>query len=242
MTAFSDSEIYPNAPLEDVVCELRFPGEMEVECNRHLFWNAIRDEYPQILVPHAIPDKAPALQHYRFVSANNARKISVALNSLAFSDTEYGGHEEFCSEFFRIVEIFIKTFGRVEKLSRAGWRYINVIPYVRDQESIPIKSFLNVGMLLPEDVLERPKAFDLKAETQLSEGVAIVRLASISRKDASEKAQEAILLDIDFGCESEELKMSDFRKHIEFARSHNRRLFEELITDDYREYLRGEML
>ena len=39
---FDDNEVYPNQPLSDVACEVRFKGEMQVECERHLFWEAIR--------------------------------------------------------------------------------------------------------------------------------------------------------------------------------------------------------
>jgi uncharacterized protein (TIGR04255 family) len=236
-----DREIYPNSPLTDVVCEIRFPGELEVECNRHVFWERIRAEYPHILVPFAEPAKPLALSHYRFRDSTGTRHVSVALNSLAFSETKYSGHVTYIQEFKRIADIFHACFPKIDVVSRIGWRYINVIPYTREAGLVPVAQFLNASVLVAEQTLESPKIFDIKVETAIDEGTVILRLATI-KKTESAPSQEAILLDIDFGYENENLRFSDYERCIDRARRHNRSLFERLITDDYRKYLRGETL
>jgi len=105
--SYTDDEVYPNSPLSDVACEARFPGEMRVECERYRFWDEIREQYPHIMVPHALEGQAPALQHYRFKS-DDARCVSVALNSLAYSEAKYRGHKLFIAEFLRLVDISLR--------------------------------------------------------------------------------------------------------------------------------------
>ena len=70
MSSEFNSEVYPNQPLVEVVFEIRFPGEVRVECERHLFWEKIRDDYPNVLVPHAQTDKAMALMPYKYLAKN----------------------------------------------------------------------------------------------------------------------------------------------------------------------------
>lgn len=242
MSKHGDSEVYPNSPLEDVACEIRFPGEMEVECDRHRFWEDIRKDYPHIRVPKIVADAPPALQHYRFCSESGNRRVSVALNSLAFSDTDYTGHESFTKEFCRIADIFHKNYKKIKSVSRIGWRYINLIPFARDGDLVPVKQLLRADLLLPKNALDAPKALDIRVESKLDEGTAIVRLATVTRDAPDSASQEALLLDIDFACEGPDLHYKDYRTYLEIARRHNRQLFEEIITDEYRSYLRGDTL
>ncbi len=237
-----DPEIYPNSPLDDVACEIRFPGEMAVECNRHLFWEQIREEYPQIRVPKVDADAAPALQHYRFCSASGTRRVAVALNSLGYSDTKYPGHEAFLIEMQRITDIFRQVFPGIRLVNRVGWRYINLIPFARESGLVPIKRILKADLLLPHNALDAPKVFDIRVETQQDGGTAIFRLATVAKKSGQGFEQEALLLDIDFGCDAQDMEFKDYLTYIHRARRHNRQLFDEIITSDYRKYLRGETL
>ena len=194
MSKFSDTEVYPNSPLVNVACEIRFPGELEVECNRHQFWEEIRDDYPHIFVPNVVADSPPALQHYRFLSISKNRRVSVALNSLAFSDDKYDGHVSFTKEFCRIADIFREKFAKIDRVTRIGWRYINQIPFVREEDSVPIGRLLNVQLLLPNNALESPRALDIRVESNYDDGVAIIRLVTVSKQQEegpSTETQEA---------------------------------------------------
>ncbi|MCK5244887.1 MAG: TIGR04255 family protein, partial [Desulfobacterales bacterium] len=53
------TEVYPNSPLVEVVCEVRFPGELAIECRRDEFYEKIRDRYPTILFPKAGDSLSP---------------------------------------------------------------------------------------------------------------------------------------------------------------------------------------
>lgn len=238
----NSSEVYPNSPLVDVACEIRFPGELEVECNRHLFWDRVREDYPHIHVPKIVAEAAPALQHYRFLSDAGNRRVSVALNSLGFSDTQYEGHKIFVEEFCRIADLFHSTFSKIDSVSRIGWRYVNLIPFAKEGDIVPVKQLLHADLLLPKNALDSPTAIDIRVEWKLDAGTAIIRLATVTRESADTASQDALLLDIDFGCEGPDIHFKNYRTYIEAARSHNKKLFEEIITDEYRSYLRGDTL
>lgn len=234
------SEVYPNSPLVEVVFEIRFPGELQVECQRHLFWERIKDDYPTIKVPHPTPEKALALVPYKFVRKDKQMTIMVAINSLALSATTYPGFKEFKKEFLRIHNLFGETF-KLKKLKRAGWRYINVIPFVREDGLIPISQFLKLGFKLPSSIPERFKALSLTFDAKTEGGSITTRLDTLVREDGG---QEAILLDFDYGKDGNgnELRFSDVEKYIDEGHSFTRQLFEDLITDGYRQYLRGDVL
>jgi hypothetical protein len=80
MTAVSADEIYPNAPLQGVVFEIRFPGEPAIECHRDQFFQMVRQEFPQVLVPKLREGDAAALTPYHFVSEDNSRALLTAVD------------------------------------------------------------------------------------------------------------------------------------------------------------------
>lgn len=235
MSIDNDLELYPNSPLRDVACEIRFPGEMEVETNRHVFWNKIRERYCDILVPKAQLDIAPALQHYRFRDSQRQRLLGVALNRFAFSESEYSGHESFIGEFFSLADTFCSCYPGLTKLNRVGWRYINVIPYVREGAFVPVAKFLKAELSIPQPVFPECSGFDIRISAHQSPKVN-VRIASTAHPEY------AILLDIDVVFEEQAIPFDDYKGRVQAAREVGRHQFEELITDDYRQYLRGDEL
>jgi uncharacterized protein (TIGR04255 family) len=239
MQPFTD-EVYPNSPLAEVVFEIRFPGELQVECERHLFWEKIRREYPAIRVPHPNPEKALALVPYRFDRLDKEMTVMVAMNSLTLSALKYPGFKEFKKELIRISKIFGETF-KVKKLSRASWRYVNVIPFVRENGLIPLGQFLKLGFKLPSSIPERFKTLSLAFDVETKGGRITTRLETLIREDSK---QEAILLDFNYGKDvaQADLCFADVEKYIDEAHTFTRQLFEDLITDEYRQYLRGDVL
>jgi len=235
-----DDEIYPNQPLVDVACEVRFPGEMAVECELNKFWDRIREQYSDIFVPPAKEGQPVALQHYRFCTGEPRRTVSVALNSIAYSENQYRGHKLFMKEFLRVLAEFRKCFRAIDHVNRIGWRYVNVIPFMREEGLVPVKRLLHFDIKEPTALFDNVSNFDVRFESRVRGGTAIVHAQAIARKDQPQ--QEALLLDIDFGKEGPDLRMRDVSKHISQARQFSRRYFEALITDEYREYLRGTKL
>lgn len=234
-------EVYPNSPLVEVACEVRFPGNLTVECERHKFWRLIRDEYPRMNVPHPDPAKAMALSHFRFESEDGRRTVMLALNSFVVTAKQYPGFAEFRKEFLRLYRLFGRVFD-IQDITRAGWRYINVIPFVREHGLVPVSQFLRLGLRLPEMIPEQFDRLSVAFTARSSGGTIATRLETMQRKDGG---QEALLLDFDYSktpLDGEKLKFARVPRYIDEAHMYTRQLFEQMITDDYRDYLRGNVL
>jgi uncharacterized protein (TIGR04255 family) len=230
-------EIYPNSPLVEVVFEIRFPGEPMVECRRYEFYDAVRDDYPEVLVSQIEAGGVPALQPYRFGKLDRSAGIMLAIDKFAYYVRKYPGYKEFKQEFLRLLSIFHELF-HLERLKRTGWRYINIIPFTRESGSIPLKRFLNFGVYLPKGVPEQHENFSITLISKMDDCSITSRLESIISSDGS---REALLLDFDC-TKSKDLLFSKTETYIEESHKVARNLFEELITDSYRQYLRGEAI
>ena len=230
---------YPHAPLVEVACEIRFPGEIAVESCRDRFWDSIRDAYPIIKVPRAKDGIPPAVQHYRYsTDGEQGRNVAVALNSFALSEGAYTTHKPFLKEFKRLHGIFAKCYPKIDKLNRVGWRYINVIPYVRESGAVPIGQYLELNVPRPASLPGEIRNIQLNLEVPISNGVAIIKLETVH--DTRDEQSEALLLDLDFVFEGPNIRMADAPALMAKAHHGSRQIFEDIITDGYRTYLQGE--
>ena len=227
------SEVYPNSPLVEVVCEVRFPGELAIECRRDEFYEKIRDRYPTILVPKVGDGLAP----YRFENEGRTAEIMLAINRFSFHEKKYSGHKEFIKEFVRLAKTLGEIYA-VKKLNRLGWRYINVIPFSRENEIVPLQRFTNFGLKLPEGMSDKFENVSIVFISKAPGGTITTRIESIIR---SNDQQEALLMDFDFAM-TEKLSFSRINSCVSRAHEQTRAIFENLITDDYRQYLRGETI
>ena len=132
--------LYINQPLVEVASEVRFYGEPAVETKRDQFFEKIRDIYPLVYVPPIKEGTHPSLQHYRFEKEDLSAGVTLALNSIGYFQRQYEGATKYINEFVRVFEIANKIFN-IRTYSRVGWRYINAIPYVRENSLIPLSRF-----------------------------------------------------------------------------------------------------
>lgn len=93
------------------------------------FQEAIGAEFPTLLVPNAQAGQAPALQPFRFVSGDGNEVVSVALNLFSFTTKRYGVFAQFQDRFDALFSRFRKIHAP-EELTRAGLRYVNVLPWL----------------------------------------------------------------------------------------------------------------
>ena len=236
-TRYDISEIYPNSPLVEVVCEIRFSGELAIECRRNEFFDKIRKKYPKILIPQTVSSQTNSLTPYRFENESKNAGIMLALNRFAFYDKEYSGHKKFISEFTRLAKILVETYP-LRGLERVGWRYINIIPYSRENGIVPLKRFVAAGIKVPEGISDQFENLGIVFVSRVSGGKITTRIDSIIR---SNDQQEALLLDFDFAM-TEKLQTSKIGAYVRKAHKQTRSLFENLITDEYRQYLREETI
>ncbi len=229
------AEQYPNQPLIDVAFEIRFPGDPAVECRRDEFFRLVRDRYPKVYVPKLQPGQAPALAMYHFKQDDDQATIMTAINKLAYSTKKYPGFDAFKAEVSKVVDIFGTTF-HVDKLTRTGLRYINAIPFVPKSGSIPLREYLKVGFQLPPPATDSFKTLTFTFASQVGNGTINVR---IEHMQAEDRSHEAILLDFDYAMQSE-LTFDNIQLYLEESHNVTKQMFEGMITDEYRNYIRGE--
>ncbi|MBE0428399.1 MAG: TIGR04255 family protein [Thermoleophilia bacterium] len=231
----SPSPVYPNSPLVEVACEIRFPGEMSVECKRDIFFSAIRQKYPKIYVPKSSEGKPMSLEPYRFQNEEDTAGVGLAINSFSYYEKQYQGHEKFIKEFMRLAKILEKIVP-LNKLNRVGWRYINIIPFVRQDQEIPLDSFFSISVEVPKGNKSKFENISLVLATRNTSDTIVTRLQTVQN---TEDDREAFLLDFDYSIQ-QNLVFSKLRSNLKTAHQETSGLFENLITEEYREYLRGE--
>lgn len=229
--------IYPNAPLVEAVFEIRFPGEPAIECHRDEFFELIRSEYGTVFVPKIKSGQAPALELYHFKSEDGMKSVMTSINRFAFSTKKYEGFARFKAEALKLIRLFSQKF-KIEKLHRTGLRYMNVVPFIREKDSVPLFNYLKVLVKLPPAFPGEFKYLDLAFVSQTTGGSITTRIEPLLAKD---ETSEAILLDFDFAKEKD-LHIRDIEKYIDESHRHTKEMFEQLITDSYRKYLKGETI
>lgn len=231
------NEIYKNAPLVETIFEIRFPGEPAVECNRDKFYEKIRDVYSKVLIPRSFTGKAMASEPYKFERDDGISGIMLSINKMAVYCRKYEGFELFKKETMRIFSIFEKLF-KVQKLNRTGLRYINIIPFTREKNAIPLKNYLDIKVDLPKSIPADFKNLNIIFVSQTKSGSITTRIEPAL---SSDQTQEVIILDFDYAKE-ENLSFALVDKYLDESHQHTKYLFEELISGNYKKVMRGEMI
>lgn len=232
------TEIYPNSSLVEVIFEMRFPGEPIVECRRDLFYEFVRDEYSQVLVPQTKEGAFVALEPYRFEKQDNSSGIMLAMNRFSYYSRKYSGFAEFKKEIIKLIGKIKKAYPKINKLNRTGFRYVNVIPFMREAGIVPLDSFLRVELQMPTVIPKRYNNISIGFVAETDGGNITTRIETMP---ATDKTGEAILLDIDYAKEKN-LALANIEKYLKESHDYSRQLFEDIITDNYRMFLRGETL
>lgn len=135
-------EHYQQNPLEEVICQLRFPAILKIASDAPAdFQEAIRNEYPlyeevtptdnlMAEIPQQFRDILGSLssiggsqpREYRFSSTDGNRVISLGRDFLAFSEKNYVSWSEFRPEVERAVEA-LRLYHQPAFYNRIGLRY-----------------------------------------------------------------------------------------------------------------------
>lgn len=226
-------EVYVNSPLQGVVFEIRFPGEPGIECHRDEFFEKVRNDFPQVLVPKVTEGTAVALAPYHFTSISGERALLTALNSFAYRTSKYPGYAMFRPEVLSWIRAFTETF-KVGRLTRTGLRYTNIIPFAPGV-GFPLQRFLRLGMALGTEQVNEFSKFFLATEIPAASGSLTIQVGMAPGE------HEGILLDFDFAM-TEGLTIEQVEQYMDQSHAETKRLFESLLTDEYRTYLRGDVV
>jgi len=233
----SRDKVYPNAPLKEVVFEVRFPGEPAIECHRDEIFERVRKSLPKVFVPGSVSAKAPALQPYQFKTDDELRSLMVSLNSLGYSTKQYKGFEVFRMETLQLLNPVLEKF-KIRKLNRVGLRYINLIPYMRQDESIPVGQLLRMSIEVPAGNTMPMQHLALQLSRQCNGGIITTNIQSVRSLD---ELREALLLDFDYG-KTGDLDARNLERYLDEGHAHTKKLFESIVTDVYRKVMETKLL
>ena len=228
--------VYPNSSLVEVIAETRFPVALSVECKRDCFYEKIKKDFPIITFPLIQNNSIIAYQPYQFSSIDGSEWILLAVNKFSYHTRKYSGHKKFGNKYLKLADLFSKVFS-VAKFDRIGWRYINLIPFVRESGVIPISRFFNMHLKLPETIPDDYQYLSATFVVNAGSGSIVARLTPFIKDDG----MEAFFLDIDYGVMGN-LTFENMKTNLEEAHRYTRGCFESLITDNYRQFLRGDTL
>ncbi len=210
-------KVYKNAPLIEAVFEIRFPAELSIECKRADFYESIKKDFPQIFVP--INDPVEAFK----------KIIRFSINRFSFHTNDYSkGFELFEEECIKYVTLFLRYF-KINILNRTGLRYVNRIPIMRKNGTIPISEYLNFGFILPRTIVSDPELFHALLVNKVGDG----RLRTLVQYQEVPPKSEVIVLDFDYYYEGN-LKAGEFPKYLAQSHKHIKEdIFKNLISDNY---------
>jgi uncharacterized protein (TIGR04255 family) len=143
---FPDSPrvIYNKNPLEQVICQLRFPPVLRIDTELPAqFQEAIRHEYPLFVenmaeIPAELAEQLPAdflrlpgiggmdRRSYQFRTLDEQWNLSLTRDFIALATGHYTRWEEFLQHFSKPFEEFLHEYSPV-LFSRVGLRYQDVI-------------------------------------------------------------------------------------------------------------------
>ena len=233
------SDIFKNAPVVGAIFQLRFAGETAVEAARPQIQQTLRSELPKLYVPKCVPGEAPALQPYSLRAADDSEGIDFAVNTFSYVCKRYQGFKVFKSRFEHFFGVFSRHVS-IHSLTRVGLRYVNHIPVLRESETaaIPLEEYVKVGFRLPPAI---PGAnltqLDSTFTVRIDDGS--LRLALQFQKLNTPKQEEVLVLDFDFS-RTEELAVDRVLEYLDKSHQHTKRIFLEMISDQYLPVMRGE--
>lgn len=138
---FSDRprSLYRNAPIHEVICQLRFPAILNINNVEPAdFQEEIREEFPQYAkrqdvaqptvaglgTPNPHVEQLPPISNYHFLSADGLWKLNLTQNFIALSTLHYPGWEAFARQLDKPLAEFIRIY-KPSYFERIGLRYVN---------------------------------------------------------------------------------------------------------------------
>lgn len=264
---FPDSPrvIYNKNPLEQVICQLRFPPILRIDTELPArFQEAIRHEYPLFEekyegmpeIPAEVADQLPAdflrlpgiggieRRSYQFRTLDEQWTFSLTREFIALATGHYRRWEEFQHYFIKPFEVFLHEYSPAF-FSRVGLRYQDVIRRSRlGLEEVPWSELLQpyiAGMLATHDLDSSHIQSTLQVvEMNLSNNHGKVTIRHGFATD-NKTGEICYLIDNDFFAE----KVKDSQDVINRLTQFNvraRRLFRWCITDRLHEAMEPQPL
>lgn len=249
---------YPNAPVHEVICQLRFPTILTINNVEPAdFQEKIRDTFPQyarrqdVPPPQPVPagaagvPKAAAVTNYHFISEDNLWKLNLTKDFIALSTIRYTGWEEFARHLDKALAAFIQTY-KPAYFQRVGLRYVNLISRKRlgledtpwtDLLTSAYTATLNQPDVREEDVLNCSTDFQLKLDNSCRAKVhAGLGRIQVKAPNVPQDPEVKFIFDMDLSM-SGNVPCTMAAGALETLHIHGGRIFEGAITDELRDAL-----
>lgn len=132
--------IYHKNPLNNVICQLRFPEILSIGANLPVqFQEAIRGEFPQYSSRKETPapklvgtpgnmrlENQPEAINYQFVSADGVWRVNLTSKFISLACSKYTCWENFAKKLDKPLAAFIQIY-KPAYFERVGLRYLNFV-------------------------------------------------------------------------------------------------------------------
>ncbi len=256
---FSDHtrEYYPNAPVHEVICQLRFPTILSINQNEPAeFQESIRDVFPQYARKQDVSpprlsglgtsnikvEQPPSITNYHFLSPDGAWKLNLTRDFIALSTLRYPGWEDFAHYLDRPLASFIKLYNPAWFL-RVGLRYRNIISRKRlNLEDMTWSDLIQSSYLGPlsEEDLDESRVTQYSCDLSMkldSSCQAKVHAGPGLIKGKEVDPEIKFILDLDLFM-SGNVPCTLAAASLETLHGHANRVFEGAVTDTLRDAMR----
>lgn len=243
--------IYSKSPLEQVICQLRFPAILSIDTTIPAgFQERVRNRFPNyseqveitIDATNMSGTQAPnfvkqlvqsqPIKNYEFSSEDGNWKINLTRSFVALTSKRYERWEVFREHLQVPIDALLSEYAP-SHFSRIGLRYIDVIR----RSSLGLGNAgwdellqpYVLGMLSSGDVRDQMQSFDCKFDIRLSDNISIVRILTRFAEE-SPGGEFGFVIDSDFFNSNNSLP-AEIQEKLEFFRVRGTRLFQWCITD-----------
>ena len=250
---------YTNAPVQEVICQLRYPPILSINQNEPAeFQESIRDAFPQYArkqdalppritgmgTPNVQVQTQPPVTNYHFVSEDGIWKLNLTRDFFAISTLRYPGWEDFARHLDRPLASFIALY-KPAFFQRVGLRYRNIISRSRlDLDGVRWADLLvpaYTGPLQEADLAEdRVSSYSCDFVVKLDSTCQAKIHAGpghIKTPGGQQDPETRFILDLDLFM-GERTACTLAAAAMETLHGHANRVFEGAITDTLREAMR----
>lgn len=244
--------IYKTNPLEQVICQLRFPPILRIDAEiPAAFQDKVRGEFPnysetsefKFELPPGIKGSIPSeivnqmLQssggkNYEFSSEDGLWKINLTRTFIALTSYEYERWEKFKDKLRLPLQALIEIYAP-NYFSRIGLRYVDVIKRsvlgLQDTDWSELLQPYILGLLASQDVGSHVSAFESRHDINLADGESIVKII-MRYTEASDTGEVYFVIDSDFFT-TNKTQIPDATEKLDFFSARGTRLFRWCITE-----------
>ena len=243
--------IYAKNPLEQVICQLRFPPILRIEASTPAgFQERIRKEFPQfqektefaailppelvqILSQEVIQSLKPSHKLYQFATNDGSLVVSLASGFISLTSSNYVRWESFINRLMQVLNALKEEYSPAH-FTRIGLRYRNLIQKrVLGLQDADWPELLNENLireLATPDLADNIEEVAHRILMRMNYGQSKVHIQHGLAIDPDTKQSVGYGIDCDFFDEGE-INVDDAINQLVKFNNYNRRLFRWCITE-----------